>query len=347
MSNKRSPEEPATPASRWRSWAQEHPGLIFTVGGFVFVIVKLLVVSKFNPAMGLALATSAGPGQVFLGLILLGYPFLLVALALGAIFQFSREVITKERPGWSAWPLLLVAFASLMFVDLQILAVLLASLAPTLLNLLALPRSGIGPSRAVPGIADLVRSTPAPRDPRISTLEEELESEKDPSERARIGVEIAERQAKDDRLRERKAERRSKREKLRFWLSRFIPRTRSFLWLPPSLVFLVLTLSPQMWLPPELVNVGSRRLVVYVVDVEGAWTTLLRESDRTIVRVRSELVTRREICQLDVQTKSPVQLIYRQEIPEIPVCFPESQPRKGASLAGSRVLRGRPSMEVL
>lgn len=322
MTDERSPEQPATPALQWRSWAQEHPGLVFTMGGFVFVVVKLLAVSKFNPAIGLALATSAGPGPVFLGLVLLGYPFLLVALALGAIFQFSREVTSQERPGWRAWPLLLVAFASLVFVSLDIIALLLASLVPTLLNLLALPRSGTGPSRAVPGIADLVRSILAPSAPRISALQEKLESEQDLSERARIGVEIAEQQAEEDLRRERKADRRAKRERLRTRLSRYIPRTRSFLWLPPFVVFLVLTLSSQMWLPPELVNVGSRRVVAYVVDVEGSWTTLLRESDRSIVRVSAELVTGREICELEERAKSPVQLIYREEVPKIPACFP-------------------------
>lgn len=319
MSSKPSREQPTTPASLWYSWVREHPGLVLTVGSFLFVVVKLLTVSRFNPTVGLALATSAGPGQVFLGLVLLGYPFLLVALALGAIFQFSREVTTEDRRGWRAWPLLLVALASLVFVEMEILAVLLASLVPALLNLLALPRSGTGPSRAIPGAAQLF---PAPGDPRISRLQGKLERERDPSERARIEAEIVERQARNERREEQQAQRRARREGLRAWLRRFIPGTRSFLWLPPAVVLLFLTLSPQMWLPAEIVNVRGRKAVAYVVSADGPWTTLFRESDRRVVRVSSVLVTRREICQLDEQTKSPIQLLYRQETLQAPVCFP-------------------------
>src|SRR5207253_406218 len=93
------PKEP-TASPRWLTWAQEHLAQVISLAGLIFFVMKLLAVSKFNPATALALATSAGAGQVILGAVLLGYPFLMIALAAGGLSEFLRDLRTPKRSPW-------------------------------------------------------------------------------------------------------------------------------------------------------------------------------------------------------------------------------------------------------
>ena len=332
------------------SWVRWGPGQLLSLAGLVFVVLKLLVVSKFSHATAMALATSAGPGQVLLATILLGYPLLLTALAAGALTQILVELAARRaqggapdeggrevarRPAWRTWPLILISLVALAFLDLIIAGFLLAIFLYFLLPVLF---PGLRP-QAIPGAAELARGRASglADEARALRFYQELEAEQDPGRKAKIQAELdrlgleaaralelwvaveqdpgrrARIQAELDRLRERQRRR-------TMWFA----HTRLLTWAPPAVVFLVLTFSPQMWLPPEIVQVEDHRIVAYVVSTEGRWTTLLREKDRTILRTKSDLVSGRQICELRsiLRSRSLVQQIARADTVAPPPCFP-------------------------
>jgi len=53
----------------------------------------------------------------------------------------------------------------------------------------------------------------------------------------------------------------------------------------------------KVWLPPEVVRLADgRRITGYVLSVDGEWTSVLRESNRAIILVRSDNVAARTVC---------------------------------------------------
>lgn len=78
-----------------------------------------------------------------------------------------------------------------------------------------------------------------------------------------------------------------------------------------------------MWLPPEQVTLTDGRTVVaYVVDVGDGWTTLLQDHDRTLIRVRTDLVQRRETCRVGkgAPSRSLMEIIFRSDPTKVPRC---------------------------
>lgn len=57
-----------------------------------------------------------------------------------------------------------------------------------------------------------------------------------------------------------------------------------------------LLFSEAVWLPREIITAGGESYVGYVVEEEGAWTTILRDSDRLLLRVRDATIDSRQIC---------------------------------------------------
>ncbi len=84
--------------------------------------------------------------------------------------------------------------------------------------------------------------------------------------------------------------------------------------------------TPVMWLPPERITVGETVEVGYVVDIADGWATLLRERDRTVIRVRDDGIVSREVCRLGGQGIGPTlpqlvdQLLGRDEPVSVPAC---------------------------
>lgn len=70
----------------------------------------------------------------------------------------------------------------------------------------------------------------------------------------------------------------------------------------------VLTLfldQPQVWLPPEIIDLADRGPVVgYVVSVDGEWTTILEEDHRQVDVVPSTSVHGRTVCNLSPRTSA-------------------------------------------
>jgi hypothetical protein len=71
-------------------------------------------------------------------------------------------------------------------------------------------------------------------------------------------------------------------------------------------------IGSSMWLPAEKITLqdqSSVTVIAYVLDDDGNWSSLLRESDRTIVRITTESIEHRAICRVSsyYQNKSPFQ----------------------------------------
>ena len=310
-----------------RSWVRERHAQLLSLAGLVFIVLKLLAVSKFSSTTALALATSAGPGQLLLAAILLGYPLLLSALAAAALTQIlvelaaarwaqggalaeggsTGEVAAARPPVWRIWPPIIVSLVTLALLDLVMVVFLLIIFFLYLIPVL----SPEGLPQAVPGIARLARAR---------ELHGKLEAERDPERIARIRARLDKLgsihlgpvpppMTAEDTRRE---------------LFRMIAVIRLFTFVPPALLFLALTFSPQMWLPPEIVQVEDQRIVAYVVTTAERWTTLLRENDRAILRTKSDLVSGRQICRLPDTLRRPplVQWLARVDAATLPACFP-------------------------
>jgi hypothetical protein len=61
-------------------------------------------------------------------------------------------------------------------------------------------------------------------------------------------------------------------------------------------IFFVAILLPQMWLPAERIVLRGSSVIAYVLEDDGDWTSLLLEEDRSIMRVKSDLIQSRTIC---------------------------------------------------
>jgi hypothetical protein len=104
-----------------------------------------------------------------------------------------------------------------------------------------------------------------------------------------------------------------------------------------SVVILIQTLISHMWLPTEDLRLRSGTGIIgYVVQEEGGWTTILTNDTRSIVRIQSETLVSRRVCEvpseaglldpvLDWTRSSPIQLILFRNEP-IPKPCP-SRPR--------------------
>jgi hypothetical protein len=72
----------------------------------------------------------------------------------------------------------------------------------------------------------------------------------------------------------------------------------SIIALTPSLI------GSSMWLPAERVSLqGQPAVIAYVLDDDGDWSSLLRDSDRIILRVTTKSITHRDICRVIGNTK--------------------------------------------
>lgn len=84
----------------------------------------------------------------------------------------------------------------------------------------------------------------------------------------------------------------------------------------------------RVWLPAELIGMsdGSEH-VGYVLKTDGVWTTILWDSDRSIVIVRSQNITSRTICRIGSPDGLPLISVQSTEVPKIEPCsFPVVRP---------------------
>jgi hypothetical protein len=84
----------------------------------------------------------------------------------------------------------------------------------------------------------------------------------------------------------------------------------------------------RVWLPAEIIgmNDGSE-YVGYVLKTDGVWTTILWDSDRSIVIVRSQNITSRTICRIGSPDGLPLISVQSAEVPKIEPCdFPVVRP---------------------
>ena len=74
---------------------------------------------------------------------------------------------------------------------------------------------------------------------------------------------------------------------------------RKFLLASQLIAVTLYLVAPGMWLPPERVTLATGTTeIAYVIEVGNDWTTLLRDSDRLLLRLPTEAVAAREVCRL-------------------------------------------------
>jgi hypothetical protein len=57
-------------------------------------------------------------------------------------------------------------------------------------------------------------------------------------------------------------------------------------------------IGAQLWVPPEVVETPNRTTVVYVLEDEGEWLTVVRESGRRLDYIRESHIVNRDVCDL-------------------------------------------------
>lgn len=89
----------------------------------------------------------------------------------------------------------------------------------------------------------------------------------------------------------------------------------------------ILLLGSQVWLPSERIEVaGGGAIVGYVVDDDGNWASVLRERDRTVLLIRSDLIVARQICSLGRGSFERSLADVIAGFPEPPLCSRRSRP---------------------
>jgi hypothetical protein len=120
-------------------------------------------------------------------------------------------------------------------------------------------------------------------------------------------------------------------ESLRRATPSFLPvpegRGRRLLLAAPMLYVLALLFfaisSSRPWVSPERITTSHAGVIIgYVIDPGGDWMTILAESDRTIVRVKSSRISRRELCSVrsSVPPRTLAMIVRKVDRPHYPKC---------------------------
>lgn len=261
-------------------WIGEHVVFLATLSLSLLIVLKLLVISRHNFDIALAMIGTA-PATVITGTLVLAFP--LVALLVGGsllqwvIGSFIEGLVIPARV-----PALFVGILLVLFIPYP-LTLFFAAFA-----VLAL----------VPWALKRLRQTRAEKPER----EPDLGREDNHSEDER--PDQAERNA---------------------WKS-----TRAYFSVLFVYVLLALLLNDDVWLPAERIDLmDSGRVVGYVISDQSEWVTILRESDRSLLRVSSSLVSDRQVCELPrggrltlpgANNPSPVEALLRATPPSLPDC---------------------------
>lgn len=82
--------------------------------------------------------------------------------------------------------------------------------------------------------------------------------------------------------------------------------------------------SDRPWLPSERVKVeGTGELVGYVISEESGWITLLRDSDRSVLRLPADRVTHRQLCRGNQRDDRPlIATLVKLKRPQYQSCTP-------------------------
>jgi hypothetical protein len=69
----------------------------------------------------------------------------------------------------------------------------------------------------------------------------------------------------------------------------------------------LLAATRSMWLPAEVIQTTTGATIVgYVLESRDGWTSILREQDRVVLRIRSEELQQRSLCKLIRESNLPV-----------------------------------------
>lgn len=87
------------------------------------------------------------------------------------------------------------------------------------------------------------------------------------------------------------------------------------------LVSSLIILSHQMWLPPQILEYDTERRVAYILEETDRTTTLLTESDRTILVVNTDTIRTRQPCTKGHSwTSEPIIGLISSQSPRLPKC---------------------------
>lgn len=93
-----------------------------------------------------------------------------------------------------------------------------------------------------------------------------------------------------------------------------------------SILLVYVALGSQVWLPAEQIRLSSADVLVgYVVSQEAEWTSVLKESERTIVQVRTTQIIGRRVCNLgEVGERTTILDLFEPSARSThPLCFPD------------------------
>ncbi|UIZ12016.1 hypothetical protein [Streptomyces sp. R527F] len=98
-----------------------------------------------------------------------------------------------------------------------------------------------------------------------------------------------------------------------------------------ALILLIQFLSnDRPWFPAEQVELkGGGREVGYVVNSSDSWTTILRERERAVIRIRSELIVSRALCSASGRDEINTKTLWRITLDQNAVYKKCPSPRKG------------------
>jgi len=105
--------EATSSAQSWRTRVWQHLGLLITTAIFVFVVLRVLIVSRMSTATALAVFATSGVFQVALGILVSSYSVVLLIVLL--LFDGRRRVATRAERS-SLVPLLWEAAISVVII---------------------------------------------------------------------------------------------------------------------------------------------------------------------------------------------------------------------------------------
>jgi hypothetical protein len=107
-----------------------------------------------------------------------------------------------------------------------------------------------------------------------------------------------------------------------------VPTVVSYSFPSPSKIRHLPDVLRQVWLPAERIDInGGSERVGYILKSDGGWTTILWDSDRSILMVKSENIISRTLCRTGQPDGLPLISFQSVEAPRIGPCeFTVSRP---------------------
>ncbi|MGC5263229.1 hypothetical protein ACPXCO_19590 [Streptomyces cyaneofuscatus] len=295
------------------------------------MIVKVALVSRGAPSTMLALIADAGVLQVTAGTVILLLPFsgIVVTYANEEIYKFRLMPKVKRREIQVG--IYLTIFILSFLLVWSWVAVVIGFLLLRHLLFLWDKKRGRAVEQSVPLSRDEWLQKP-PSDIECYALWQQVKLKLEEKEalRSRPSFDLAtisEIQSAIDDLVEQFNERVSAIDREKFSQGSVVG---SFMISYAFILLLQFLGNDRPWFPAEEVGLkGGGREIGYVVNSSDSWTTILRERERAVVRIRSELIMSRDLCSTSGRDEINTKTLWRITLDQKAVYKKCPSPRKG------------------